>query len=225
MNKKILIVEDEPTLQRIIKTYFEKNNYIVYTADNGEEAVKTFKETVLDLIILDIMLPKMNGFEVCKIIRSSSDVPIIMMSALGEEHNMLTGYSLKVDDYIVKPFPPKVLVAKVNNLLSRINKPKELITNYSVGAITIDYNANLVYIDNNLIELSKTEFDILCFFINNQDKACTRELILDEIWGMDVFVDVRIVDTYIKQLRKAIKPYNYIKTVFKIGYKFSLNEE
>ncbi|UKI50513.1 MAG: response regulator transcription factor [Clostridium sp.] len=111
------------------------------------------------------MLPKIDGFEVCKIIRSSSNIPIIMMTALGEEQNMLYGYSLKVDDYIIKPFPPKVLVAKVNNLLSRIQKPEELIKIYEVGGIKIDYNANIAYVDNKKISLSKTEFDLLCFFI------------------------------------------------------------
>lgn len=225
MDKRILIVEDEPSLQRILKTYFEKNKYQVYTASTGDEALTVFKETILDVIVLDIMLPKINGFEVCKIIRSSSDIPIIMMTALGEEQNMLMGYSLKVDDYIVKPFPPKVLVVKVDNLISRIKKPNELITNYKIGGISVDYKANLAYVDDTLISLSKTEFDLLCFFLKNQDKACSRELILDEIWGMDVYVDYRIIDTYIKQLRKAIKPYNYIKTVFKIGYKFSLDDK
>lgn len=225
MNKRILIVEDEPTLQRIIKTYFEKNGYDVYVASDGEQALTLFKDTILDIIVLDIMLPKIDGFEVCKIIRSSSNIPIIMMTALGEEQNMLYGYSLKVDDYIIKPFPPKVLVAKVNNLLSRIQKPEELIKIYEVGGIKIDYNANIAYVDNKKISLSKTEFDLLCFFIQNQNKACSRELLLDEVWGMDVYVDYRIVDTYIKQLRKAIKPYSYIKTVFKIGYKFSLGND
>ncbi len=225
MNKRILIVEDEPTLQRIIKTYFEKNGYDVYVASDGEQALTLFKDTILDIIVLDIMLPKIDGFEVCKIIRSSSNIPIIMMTALGEEQNMLYGYSLKVDDYIIKPFPPKVLVAKVNNLLSRIQKPEELIKIYEVGGIKIDYNANIAYVDNKKISLSKTEFDLLCFFIQNQDKACSRELLLDEVWGMDVYVDYRIVDTYIKQLRKAIKPYSYIKTVFKVGYKFSLGND
>lgn len=225
MNKRILIVEDEPTLQRIIKTYFEKNGYDVYVASDGEQALTLFKDTILDIIVLDIMLPKIDGFEVCKIIRSSSNIPIIMMTALGEEQNMLYGYSLKVDDYIIKPFPPKVLVAKVNNLLSRIQKPEELIKIYEVGGIKIDYNANIAYVDNKKISLSKTEFDLLCLFIQNQDKACSRELLLDEVWGMDVYVDYRIVDTYIKQLRKAIKPYSYIKTVFKVGYKFSLGND
>lgn len=224
MEKRILIVEDEPTLQRIIKTYFEKNKYQVYVASNGEEALTIFKDAVLDVIVLDIMLPKIDGFEVCKIIRASSDIPIIMMTALGEEHNMLMGYSLKVDDYIIKPFPPKVLVAKVDNLISRVQKPKDLIQTYSIGGIRVDYKANLAYVDDKLINLSKTEFDLLCFFLNNQDKACSRELLLDEVWGMDVYVDFRIIDTYVKQLRKAIKPYDYIKTVFKIGYKFSVGD-
>ncbi len=221
---KILIVEDEPTILRVIKTYFEKNNYDVYTATDGQEALDIFKETNIDLLVLDIMLPKIDGFEVARIIRSSSNLPIIVMTAMGEEQDMLKGYSLKVDDYIVKPFSPKVLVAKVNNLLNRILNPSEMKQIYELGNLKINFAANQVFLDDTELSLSKTEFSLLTFFVKNMDKACSRELLLDEIWGMDVYVDDRIIDTYIKTLRKQLKPYNYIKTVFGVGYKFSLSE-
>lgn len=221
---KVLIAEDEPTILRVIKTYFEKNNFIVFTATDGEEALSIFQDADIDIIILDIMMPKVNGFEVAKRIRSSSSVPIIVMTALGEEQDMLKGYSLKVDDYIVKPFSPKVLVAKVENLLSRVNSPLELKQDYQIGELVMNFIANSASIHGKELSLSKTEFSLLAFFVKNEEKACSRALLLDEIWGMDVFVDNRIIDTYIKTLRKQLKPYDYIKTVFGVGYKFSVKE-
>lgn len=220
--KSILIAEDEPTILRIMKSYFEKSNYDVYCAANGEAAVKIFQQTDIDIVVLDIMMPKLDGFEVVKRIRSSSDTPIIIMTALGEEQDMLKGYGLKIDDYIVKPFPPKVLVMKVDNLLSRIKQPKELKQEYKIGALCFDFIANDASLDGVKLNLSKTEFALLCYFIKNEGKACSRELLLDEVWGMDVYVDDRIIDTYIKTLRKQLKPYDYIKTIFGIGYKFSV---
>lgn len=224
MPYKILIAEDEPTILRVIKAYFEKSGYEVYQAVDGVEALKIYQETSPDLLILDIMMPNLDGFEVTKRIRSDSDIPIIIMTALGEEQDMLKGYSYNVDDYIVKPFSPKVLVAKVGNLLSRVKDPSNLKKEYKIGAITINYAGSQVTVDDKSLNLSKTEFQLLSFLIKNQNKACSRELLLDEVWGMDVYVDDRIIDTYIKNLRKELKPYNYIKTVFGIGYKFSIED-
>lgn len=222
--RKILIVEDEPTILRVIKAYFEKSNYDVYTSTDGMKALEIFEQVQIDLIVLDIMLPGLDGFEVCRIIRSSSSIPVIMMTALGDETNMLRGYSLKVDDYITKPFSPKVLVAKVNNLLSRLNHDEQVKTDYVIGKLKIDFPSHLAYLEDKLLTLSKTEFSLLSFLIKNKDKTCSRELLLDEIWGLDVYVDDRIIDTYIKTLRKQLKPYNYIKTVFGIGYRFSIED-
>lgn len=224
MQNKILIVEDEPTIQRVVKAYFEKNGYEVFTASDGMSAVDTFNDTKIDIVVLDIMLPKLDGFEVAKIIRSSSNVPIIMMTALGQEADMLKGYSLKVDDYIIKPFSPKVLVAKVNNLLSRITKAEDIKTDFILGSLKVDFATYQAFLDGKELTLSKTEFNLLTFLIKNKDKTCSRELLLDEIWGLDVYVDDRIIDTYIKTLRKQMKPYNYIKTVFGVGYRFSVEE-
>lgn len=224
-NKTILIVEDEPNILRIISSYFEKDGYEVYTAKDGESGLNIFQNSNIDLVILDIMLPKIDGFEVAKRIRSNSNVPIIVMTALGEEQDMARGYNLKIDDYIVKPFPPKILVMKVNNLLSRLNKPNLMQQQYKIGSLILDFGNNQILLDNKPLEISKTEFKLLAFLVQNRNKACSRSLLLDEIWGLDVYVDNRIVDTYIKNLRKILKPYNYIKTIFGVGYQFVVDEE
>lgn len=225
MPKTILIVEDEPNLLRIITSYFEKDGYEVFQAKDGNSALSIFLNSKIDLVILDIMLPKVDGFEIARRIRSNSNIPIIIMTALGEEQDMIKGYNLKVDDYIVKPFSPKILVMKVNNLLSRLEDNNKMRHTYVVGALKFDFGTNQVWLDDKLLDISKTEFKLLTFLVQNQDRGCSRPLLLDEIWGLDVFVDNRIVDTYIKNLRKLLKPYNYIKTVFGVGYMFSLENK
>jgi two-component system response regulator VanR len=224
-NKNILLAEDEPTIARLVRTYFERENYTVYTANNGQEAIKIFKEVKIDLVCLDIMMPIVDGFEVTKIIRSSSDVPIIIMTALQSEEDILKGYSLHVDDYITKPFNPKVLLAKVNNLMLRMDKENSLKMEYKIGELSFDFINNEVSINGNRLDLTKTEFNMLAFLAKNNNKVCSRELLLDEVWGMDVYVDDRIVDAYIKKLRKIIAPKKYIKTVFGVGYRFSVEEK
>ena len=224
LNKNILLAEDEPTISRLVRTYFERDNYTVYTANNGEEAIKIFKEVKIDLVCLDIMMPIMDGFEVTKIIRASSDVPIIIMTALQSEEDILKGYSLHVDDYITKPFNPKVLLAKVNNLMLRINKENTLKMEYKIGELSFDFINNSVSLNGTTLDLTKTEFKMLAFLAKNNNKVCSRALLLDEVWGMDVYVDDRIVDAYIKKLRKIIAPRKYIKTVFGVGYRFDIDE-
>ena len=225
LNKNILLAEDEPTISRLVRTYFERDNYTVYTAANGEEAIKIFKEVKIDLVCLDVMMPIMDGFEVTKIIRSSSDVPIIIMTALQSEEDILKGYSLHVDDYITKPFNPKVLLAKVNNLMLRINKETTIKMEYKIGELAFDFINNTVSFNDKTLDLTKTEFKMLAFLAKNNNKVCSRDLLLDEVWGMDVYVDDRIVDAYIKKLRKIIAPKKYIKTVFGVGYRFNIDEE
>lgn len=225
MNKSnILIVEDEVNILRILSNYFKRAGYEVYEATDGQKALDIFANAKLDLIILDIMLPKIDGFEVAKRIRSTSNIPIIIMTALGEESDMIKGYNLKIDDYIVKPLKPKILVMKVNNLLERIKQPETMKKTYNIANISLDFGAMKATLDDKDLNLSKTEFKLLSYLIENKERALSRSLLLDEIWGMEVYVDNRIVDTYIKNLRKALKPYNYIKTVFGLGYMFSLNE-
>ena len=225
IDKNILLAEDEPTIARLVRTYFERDGYTVYTAINGEEAIKIFKEVKIDLVCLDIMMPVMDGFEVTKIIRASSDVPIIVMTALQSEEDILKGYSLHIDDYITKPFNPKVLLAKVNNLMLRINKENSLKIEYKIGDLSFDFINNTVTLNDITLDLTKTEFKMLAFMAKNNNKVCSRELLLDEVWGLDVYVDDRIVDAYIKKLRKIIAPKKYIKTVFGVGYRFSIEEK
>ena len=225
LNKNILLAEDEPTISRLVRTYFERDNYTVYTASNGEEAIKIFTEVKIDLVCLDIMMPIMDGFEVTKIIRASSDVPIIIMTAIQSEEDILKGYSLHVDDYITKPFNPKVLVAKVNNLMMRMDKENSLKMEYKIGELSFDFINSSVTFEGKPLELTKTEFKMLAFLAKNNNKVCSRELLLDEVWGLEVYVDDRIVDAYIKKLRKIIAPKKYIKTVFGTGYRFSIEEK
>ena len=225
LNKNILLAEDEPTISRLVRTYFERDNYTVYTASNGEEAIKIFTEVKIDLVCLDIMMPIMDGFEVTKIIRASSDVPIIIMTALQSEEDILKGYSLHVDDYITKPFNPKVLVAKVNNLMMRMDKENSLKMEYKIGELSFDFINSSVTFEGKPLELTKTEFKMLAFLAKNNNKVCSRELLLDEVWGLEVYVDDRIVDAYIKKLRKIIAPKKYIKTIFGTGYRFSIEEK
>ena len=225
MNKSnILIVEDEVNILRILSNYFKRAGYEVYEATDGQKALDIFANAKLDLIILDIMLHKIDGFEVAKRIRSTSNIPIIIMTALGEESDMIKGYNLKIDDYIVKPLKPKILVMKVNNLLERIKQPETMKKTYNIANISLDFGSMKASLDDKDLNLSKTEFKLLSYLIENKERALSRSLLLDEIWGMEVYVDNRIVDTYIKNLRKALKPYNYIKTVFGLGYMFSVNE-
>lgn len=225
INKNILLAEDEPTILRLVRTYFERDGYTVFTATNGEEAIKIFKEVKIDLVCLDVMMPVMDGFEATKIIRASSDVPIIIMTALQSEEDILKGYSLHIDDYITKPFNPKVLLAKVNNLMLRLNKENSLKMEYKIGELSFDFINNEVSIEGKKVELTKTEFKMLAFLAKNNNKVCSRELLLDEVWGLDVYVDDRIVDAYIKKLRKIIAPKKYIKTVFGVGYRFNVEEK
>ena len=222
----ILIIEDEPTINRIVSNYFLKEKYRVLSALDGFKGLQLFSKNRVDLVCLDIMMPNINGWDVANTIRETSNVPIIMMSALSEEEDILKGYSLKVDDYITKPFNPKILVAKVKNLLERLNSPEY--SNQTSGlleveGIKMDLDTHRAYIDDVEVDLSKTEYDLLKYFLEHQGKICSRNLLLDEVWGIDVYVEDRIVDTYVKKLRKYLGPKShYIKTVFGVGYRFEI---
>jgi len=225
----ILIIEDEPTINRIVSNYFSREKYRVLSALDGFKGLQLFSKNKVDLVCLDIMMPNINGWDVAKTIRETSNVPIIMMSALSEEEDILKGYSLKVDDYITKPFNPKILVAKVKNLLDRLANQDSFVQNsgiLEIDGIKMDLDTHKSYIDNVEVDLSKTEFDLLKYFLKHEGKICSRNLLLDEVWGIDVYVEDRIVDTYVKKLRKYLgNRSHYIKTVFGVGYRFeSLNE-
>jgi len=225
----ILIIEDEPTINRIVSNYFVKEKFKVLSALDGFKGLQLFSKNKVDLVCLDIMMPNVNGWDVAKTIRETSNVPIIMMSALSEEEDILKGYSLKVDDYITKPFNPKILVAKVRNLLERLKDQDTSIQTsgeLNVSGIRMNLDTHRAYIDDKEVELSKTEFDLLKYFLSHQGKICSRNLLLDEVWGIDVYVEDRIVDTYVKKLRKYLgDKSSFIKTVFGVGYRFESIEE
>jgi len=228
-NITILIIEDEPTINRIVSNYFMKEKFKVLSALDGFKGLQLFSKNKVDLVCLDIMMPNINGWDVAKTIRETSNVPIIMMSALSEEEDILKGYSLKVDDYITKPFNPKILVAKVKNLLERLQDhdySTQTSGDIEVEGIKLSLDTHKAYIDEKEVVLTKTEFDLLKYFLQHQGKICSRNLLLDEVWGIDVYVEDRIVDTYVKKLSKYLGPTaGYIKTIFGVGYRFEAIDE
>ncbi len=225
MKEKILIVEDEPTISRIVSSYFQREGYETYIAQDGQQGVELTKLVNPDVICLDIMMPVKDGWQAAKEIREFSKVPIIVMTALSSEEDMLKGYNLMVDDYIVKPFSPKVLIAKVKNMLQRYQVSSDPKTVIETGALKIDLECYKAFLDGKELQLSKTEFELLSYFAQNEGKICSRDLLLDKIWKETKYIDGRIIDTYVKNLRKYLKDYKYIKTVFGIGYRFETNDE
>ncbi len=221
MDFKILVVDDEPRIRMIVKDFLVKEKYTVVEASNGEEALEMFIEDKnISLIILDVMMPKMSGWDVCKEIRKYSKVPIIMLTAKSEEQDELLGFELGVDEYVSKPFSPKILVARVNAILRRINKSDEegIII---AGTITVNKIAHTVFVNEESIDLSYKEFELLVYFIENKGIALSREQILNNVWNYDYFGDARTIDTHVKKLRaKLTKDADYIKTIWGMGYKF-----
>jgi DNA-binding response OmpR family regulator len=219
---KILVVDDEIRMRKLIKDFLMKSGYEVLEAENGEAAVDLFLRTKdLALIILDIMMPKMDGWEACRQIRKNSKVPIIMLTAKASEADELKGFELGVDEYISKPFSPKILVARVEAVLRRTNAAAadEIIR---AGCIEIDKAAHLVTIDGATIDLSYKEFELLTYFVENRGIALSREKILNNVWNYDYFGDARTIDTHVKKLRSKLgeKGSEYIKTIWGMGYKF-----
>ena len=222
---KILVVDDESRMRKLVKDFLTKKNFQVLEAGNGEEAMDIFyEEKDIALIILDVMMPKMNGWEVCREIRQSSKVPIIMLTARSDERDELLGFDLGVDEYISKPFSPKILVARVEAILRRTgqNNPEDVI---SAGGIVIDKAAHLATVDGKPMELSFKEFELLTYFLENQGIALSREKILNSVWNYDYFGDARTIDTHVKKLRSKMGDKGeYIKTVWGMGYKFEVDE-
>ena len=220
---KILVVDDESRMRKLVRDFLVKQNFDVLEAGDGEEAVDIFfKEKDLALIILDVMMPKMDGWQVCREIRKYSKVPIIMLTAKGDERDELQGFDLGVDEYITKPFSPKILVARVEAILRRSN----LLTNddvISAGGIELDKAAHQVKIDGQEIELSYKEFELLAYFLENQGIALSREKILNNVWNYDYFGDARTIDTHVKKLRSKLgEKGEMIKTIWGMGYKFEV---
>ena len=220
--KKVLIVDDEKSIVKGLKSYLEQDDMQVDTAYDGEEAVDKARTDAYDIILLDIMLPKLTGLEVCQIIREFSDVPIIMLTAKATETDELQGFELGVDEYISKPFSPKILAARVDALLRRSNKiDTSDVLDY--GGIVINRAAHEVTVDNKPVELSFKEFELLSFFLENEGIALSREKILNNVWNYDYFGDARTIDTHVKKLRSKIGAKgNYIKTIWGMGYKFEV---
>ncbi len=222
---KILVVDDESRMRKLVRDFLVKKGYDVVEAGDGEEALdKFYADKEISLIILDVMMPKMNGFEVCREIREHSKVPIIMLTAKGGENDELNGFELGVDEYISKPFSPKILVARVEAILRRTNQTDEAQT-LTAGAITIDQSARIVTIDGKPVELSYKEFELLTYFMENAGIALSREKILNSVWNYDYFGDARTIDTHVKKLRSKMGSHgDYIKTIWGMGYKFEVNE-
>ncbi len=222
MNKcKILVVDDESRMRKLVKDFLSIKGFEVYEAGDGSEALDVFfNHQDISLIILDVMMPKLDGWQVCKEIRSYSKVPIIMLTAKSDEKDELLGFQLGVDEYISKPFSPKVLVARVEAILRRTVKLNEEET-LEYGGIMIDKAAHVVRIDGNSIELSFKEFELLSYFMENKGIALSREKILNSVWNYDYFGDARTIDTHVKKLRSKMGDKgDMIKTVWGMGYKF-----
>ncbi len=214
----ILVVDDEKLIRNVIRDYLENEGLTVYEAEDGKEAIRVFKEEKIDLIVLDIMMPVMDGFETLKEIRTMSEVPVIMLSAMKEEIDKLHSFDIGVDDYVTKPFSPRELTARVKAVLKRNGKTKEL---YTYKTLVVDYLGRKVTIDNKTIELTPKEYELLIYFIDNKGIALSREQLLNVVWGYDFYGDDRTVDTHIKMLRHSLGKYrDLIKTVRTMGYKY-----
>jgi len=220
---KILVVDDESRMRKLVKDFLVRKSYDVIEAENGEQAIDIFfTKKEIALVILDIMMPKMDGWQVCKEIRQYSQIPIIMLTAKSDEKDELLGFELGVDEYISKPFSPKILVARVEAVLRRTTMTDEELID--VGGIVLDKSAHQVKIDGVEIELSFKEFELLTYFVTNQGVALSREKILNNVWNYDYFGDARTIDTHVKKLRSKMGPKgDFIKTIWGLGYKFEVD--
>ncbi len=221
---KVLVVDDESRMRKLVRDFLVKKDFIVLEAEDGAQAVDIFFSTKdISLIILDVMMPKMDGWQVCREIRELSDVPIIMLTAKSDERDELLGFDLGVDEYISKPFSPKILVARVEAILRRSNllNDDSIIT---AGEITLNKSAHEVTVAGKPVELSFKEFELLNYFMDNQGLALSREKILNSVWNYDYFGDARTIDTHVKKLRSKLgKQGDYIKTIWGMGYKFEVS--
>lgn len=220
---KILVVDDESRMRKLVKDFLEREGFEVLEAGDGMEAMEIFyEEKEIALIILDVMMPKMDGWQVCREVRQSSKVPIIMLTARSEERDELQGFDLGIDEYISKPFSPKILVARVEAVLRRTHGI-DASSVMDAGGIEIDKSAHRVKIDDKEIDLSFKEFELLTYFVENQGIALSREKILNNVWNYDYFGDARTIDTHVKKLRNKLGDKgNYIKTIWGMGYKFEV---
>ena len=224
---KILVVDDESRIRKLVRDFLVKKEYEVIEAADGEEALDLFyRDKNIALVILDVMMPKMDGYQVCREIRETSSVPIIMLTAKAEESDELTGFDIGADEYIAKPFSPKILVARVEAILRRTASGEKKDGSIEMGGILINKEAHQAYVDGEPIELSYKEFELLTYFMENPGIALSREKILNGVWNYDYFGDARTIDTHVKKLRAKLgeKGNRYIQTIWGLGYKFEVTE-
>lgn len=226
--KKILIADDNQQITSILSEYAKNNNYLPIIASDGQEALDKFNQEAPSIILLDIMMPKKDGFEVCKEIRKQSNVPIIMVTARSEDFQKIMGLEIGADDYIVKPFSPAEVMARVNAIMRRINVEKEESKKIEIDNLKIDFNNYSVFIENNKVSLTKKEFEILWTLALNKNMVFSRDKLLDAVWGYDYYGDNRTVDSHIKRLRSKLSKYDHpfwkIETIWGVGYKLLVKD-
>jgi len=224
----ILVVDDEARIRSIIKKYAEFEGHKVTEAADGMEAVYLCRTTEFDMVIMDIMMPELDGFSACREIRKNSEVPIIMLSARGEEYDKINGFELGIDDYVTKPFSPKELMLRIEAVMKRVKsgprqgkKKENVVVSFDDGGLVVDITARIVYIDGERVDMSPKEYDLLFYMIENRNIALSREKLISDVWGYDFFGDVRTLDTHVKLLRKSLGRYaRMIVTLRGVGYRF-----
>lgn len=224
--EKILVIEDESRIREMIKEYLESEGFVITEAGDGAQGIEKFENSDFDLIVLDIMLPKVDGWSVCREIRRSSQVPIIMLTARGEEYDRLFGFELGVDDYMVKPFSPRELTARIKAVLRRSSASKEgssAAEIFQYKNLKVNLDSRKVTINGENVDMTPKEFDLLSFFVRNRDRVFTREQLLDKVWGYEFGGDYRTVDTHVKMLRESLGEYRkLVVTAWGVGYKFEI---
>lgn len=225
---KLLVVDDEIRIRSIIKKYAEFEGHSVTEAADGMEAVHLVRKFKFDLVIMDIMMPELDGFSACREIRKHSDVPIIMLSARGEEYDKINGFEVGIDDYVVKPFSPKELMLRIDAVMKRVKRadnrgkqPEHLVVMLDGGGLTADITARIVYIDGERVDMSPKEYDLFFYMLEHKNIALSREKLISDVWGYDFYGDVRTLDTHVKLLRRSLGKYsNLIVTLRGVGYRF-----
>ena len=220
---KLLVVDDEAKIRMLIRKYAEFEGHTVVEAGDGMEAVRLCREQPFDLVIMDVMMPELDGFSACKEIRKTSNVPMLMLSARGEEYDRIHGFELGIDDYVLKPFSPKQMIMRVDAIMKRIQRGQQKIEKdvVAIGGLKADFTARIVSIDGKRIEMSPKEYDLFFYLLKNRNIALTRERLITDVWGYDFYGDDRTLDTHIKLLRKSLGEYSkYIVTLRGVGYRF-----
>lgn len=227
MKKNLLLVEDEPGIRKLIQMYLRDENFSILEAEDGEEAIRLFRAYKIDFVILDIMLPQVDGLRVCEYIRDTSDVPIIMLTAKTQEEDKLRGFAYGTDEYVTKPFSPKILVARMKALLKRVEgKVSKGTSIFAVEGLTLNYATGKLSIDGQDVALTHKEFDLLVYFVQNRGVILSKDSILNSVWGYDYYGDPRTVDTHIKRLREKLgQRSTYIVTIRGRGYSFEVQHD